>query len=175
MADYLDIVCPGCQRPLRVRSKYAGLSVTCSHCEQEFLVRASTPAELPVAGPAAAPPVHTAELESARGRIAELEQAMSELRESFDANVAELNTLRAEIGRLATALHEAESRRAAAEQDVRELASEVQRLETKLAEPAAPNNGRDAPPDESLTRELERARSELDELRSTIRSLGISV
>src|SRR5262249_36727141 len=53
--SYIDLSCPNCQRPLRVRTEYAGQRIACKHCSHAFV--AGVPAEAgPVApAPAAAP------------------------------------------------------------------------------------------------------------------------
>jgi myosin protein heavy chain len=80
MVEYLQIACPSCQRTLRVRKQYVGLTVACSHCGNNFPVE-QPPEPSETGAPAERPApqaVSETDHESYEKRIAELARALEE-------------------------------------------------------------------------------------------------
>jgi chromosome segregation ATPase len=162
MADYLELTCPGCQRKLRIRTKYIGLRVACSHCQHNFLVEApeGTAASGPTpSGYAPAPP----DLAAEQQRVAELDSELQQLRQQLADRAAECaqatEQLREAETRHAEERRELEADRSRIEEQVEQLKRQVQEaheLQPRLAQV------REA--EQRLESELSRIRAEAEGL-----------
>ncbi len=75
MTHYAKLLCPKCQRELRVRTEYAGKVIACKYCGQAFVVE-------PRPTPAAAP------VEAAGSRLSSLDEKIQRLRQELAAEDA---------------------------------------------------------------------------------------
>jgi hypothetical protein len=143
VTDYSKLVCPKCQRQLRVRTEYAGKVIACKFCGQAFVV---TPRPAPTAAPAQAAGSRTASLDDKILRLRH-ELAAEDARgtQSPHTNVARLaeplsptQPEGAELNELAGLWRDLEAARTEREQVVAELET----LRREVGETAGENERR---------------------------------